>query len=504
MQRLFGKFNKNLKSISYVSIGIILGRIAGFFKHFFIVKYFGITYEADVFFVANTITEMAINIVLAGMLTGAFIPIASEIFVKYGNRKFSEFIKSSFVIIGGIQIISALILYVFSYEVSQIIAPGFSESQKLIISNLFKILSPGILFIGLAAILRGTMNVLESFLVPSLGLFVANGSMILTTILFYKKWGIMAPAIGTSLGFFLWFIMHLPFTYKYFLIKSKINIFDTYLKRLLRNSIPAIGMIFFSNVILIIEKAVASQYLEGTVSELNLAFRLGHIFLSVLILPLTTVLLPKMSKCFGLNNIDGIYALAKKGLQIVTIMLFCFLTIIILNDCLITRLVYGLTGISSSAINIIAKYLTVYSFAIATLFLYMIFMRVLYSIQKPAQLLIANILGVITYTLTTILLNNLLRSYVLPLAYFVYAITITSYLFIYLKRKIFLSYPPILNKPIFFYGLFFMVISLLSKFCLYNSNYLLHILSVIFIIGYLSILWQKGLLKGIDLKRRSE
>ena len=82
MQRLFGKFNKDLKSISYVSIGIILGRIAGFFKHFFIVKYFGITYEADVFFVANTITEMAINIVLAGMLRGEFILIERKIFLK--------------------------------------------------------------------------------------------------------------------------------------------------------------------------------------------------------------------------------------------------------------------------------------------------------------------------------------------------------------------------------------------------------------------------------------
>lgn len=492
--------NRNIRSISYVTIGLLLGKLTGFFKHFVIVKYFGITYDSDLFFVANTITEMAINIVLAGLLTGAFIPIASEILVKYGNIKFSKFVSSSFITIGGILLLASILLYFFSYKVGTLIAPGYNISQHLVISRIFKILSPGILFIGLAAILRGIMHVREDFLIPSFGLFIANGTTIFMTIFFYKKFGILSPAIGVSLGFFLWFLMQLPSTAKYINFKNKFTLSDEYFKKLLKFCIPAITVIFFTNIILIIEKVVASTFVEGTVTQLNLAFRLSHIFSSVLVIPLSTVVLPKMSKHYGRNDFESIFNLSKKSLKIVSLIMFPFLIMIILNSNLITRIIYGVLNLSSVSIDNISGYLIVYSLAIANLFLYLILQRIYYSIQRIKSLVFANLLGVISYLLIVILLKSVLRIYVLPAAYCAFAFTVIMYLLLLLKTKIFYSYPSLLEKTIFFYGFIFMIISLLIKFYLFNNIYLLLLFSITIVFLYLIIISKKESLSMKNFK----
>lgn len=488
--------NKNIRSISYVTIGLILGKLAGFFKHFLIVKYFGLTYDADAFFVANTITEMAINIVLAGLLTGAFVPIASEVFVKHDNKKFSEFINSTFIIIGGFLLLVAILLFIFSFRIAEIIAPGYSLNQHITISQMLRILSPGIVFIGLAAILRGVMHVMEDFLIPSFGLFVANATTIVVTLIFYRRLGIFAPAIGTSLGFFLWFLLQFPFTIKYFKLKSKINLFDNYLKKVFKLLMPSVAIIFFANIILIIEKAVASIFLEGTVSQLNLAFRLANIFSSVLVVPLSTILLPKMAKHFGENKLVKVYELTKRSLKTITLIFFPFLILVIFNNDLLVTFVYKPLNISLESINNISQYLVIYAFAVANLFFYIVLSKVFYSIQKIKNLVIANFLGVILYIITIILFYKTLMIYVLPVAYWVYSATVVIYLFYILKMKIFKMQLLPLNKFMVFWGGIFTAVSLLLKYKLLPhiiSNMFLEFavsLGVIFL--YFLIIKQKG------------
>ena len=492
--------NRNIRSISYITIGLILGKFAGFFKHFTIVKLFGLNYQTDAFFIANTISEMTINILIAGLLSGALIPILSEILVKYGNRKFSEFVSSSFLVIGGVLFLIAIALYIFSYKIGVIIAPGFTEIQYVLLSKIFKILSPGVLFIGLAAVLRGAMHVLEDFLAPSLGLFIANSTTIVIAFLFYNKWGILSVAVGTSLGFFLWFLIHLPFTIKYLSFGNMIHFFDNYLVKLIKFSIPAIAIIFLSNVTLVIEKIVASRFTEGTISELNLAFRLALIFSIILITPLSILLLPKLSKQFGKDNFNRIFDITKKSLKFATVILFPFLVVVLFNGSLLTSLVYGLIGISKNELSNISTYLIMYSFAIGTLFFYTILLKLFYAIQQVNQLVAANILGLVSYLIAIILFTNSLKSYILPIAYWAYSVAVVIYLFYILKCKIFLEYSALLNQKILLFGILFFAFSVLVKYYFVSiqvNNILSLLVSLLLIFFFLLTLSKKKL---FDLK----
>lgn len=190
------------KSIGVVVVGTLLGRLTGFFKHFIIVKLFGLSSSADSFFVVNTVSEIIVNLLIAGLLTGAFIPIASEFMAKANINIFANFFRLCFLLCGSFLLILSGIMFIFSEQLAPTLAPGFSQNQLDEISFLLKILSPGLLFAGFAALLNGVLHVFNDFTVPAFGLFTANCITIIITLTLYSQLGISAPVFGMTLVFF--------------------------------------------------------------------------------------------------------------------------------------------------------------------------------------------------------------------------------------------------------------------------------------------------------------
>jgi putative peptidoglycan lipid II flippase len=465
------KLNAIVKSVSYVTVGLILGKIAAFLKHAIVVKYAGINYDADVFFIANIIPETAINIILAGLLTGAFIPIAGEVLAKQNHAFFRRFISGSFYLLSFILLIIAGIIYIFSFQICTLIAPGFDLPQHAMMAKILQIFSPGIFFIGLAAILTGTMQTLGKFFVPSLGLFIANGTTIIFTILFFNRYGIYAVAAGNSIGFFLWFLSQVPFTFNYFLPKMKFNIKEFYIRKLAKFALPTISIILISNLVLIIEKSVASRFIEGTVTQLNLAFRLTIFFIAMFILPLGTVLLPKMSKEYGKSNIDKLYHLTKQTFLTVTLLLFAVLIFVLLNAKMLTYILYKPTGITNEAVTQIANYLRVYALAFLGQSYYTILLSLFFSTQRIKDLLKANLLGLTVYIAIVFTLYTSLNSYVLPLAYGFSYIIITIYLLWLVDKELFPNQGFILDNVSLLVGFIAVVVTTIFLYITRNINF---------------------------------
>jgi len=491
-----------IKSISYVTIGLILGRLTSFIKHAIIVKYTGITYEADIFFLVNTIPETVINVIIAGILTGAFIPLASQELATKGNVAFKKFVNNSFYIIGVLLLALSGFLFVFSGIISQLLAPGYEFEQQKIVANMLKILSPGILFIGLAAILTGTLQSIEKFFIPSFGLFIANLSTIVVTILFYKEYGIYAAAIGTSIGFFLWFLYQIPYTFKYLMPVYQPDIKSETIRKLFHLTIPTILIIAINNFVLVIEKVFATELVVGTITELNLAFRLALIFSSILVLPLGTVLLPKLSKQYTKDNLDEFFKIIRKAFLFVSILSFAVVMIVLINAQSIAGIIYAPIGISNQAINHIAEYLRLYVFGFLGLFFYPIVLRVFFATQKVKYLLIADILGFISYLFFVILLISHLQSYVLPLGYGIYYFVVVLFLFWIMNRNISSSRQYYLNKFIFKTGFVFTGITLLFVYytMYFEIKFFLQItITILFIGSFLFV--NKKYLSGLLISR---
>lgn len=458
---------KVLISIGYVTVGLVFGKIAAFLKHFIIVKIYNISIITDAFFIANTLNEIFINIVLAGLITGAFIPIASRVSAENGYERFRIFSTTAFNTCGILFVITATALFFFAEQLALILAPTYGTEQLRLVSNLIRIFAPGIFFIGLAVLLTGILQTHEDFRTPSFGFFVHNGVTILFTVFFYKYWGIYAAAIGTTVGFAGWFFIQIPHSIKY--LKKSFKIYDPLLAKVAKIAIPIVLIILLSNMILVIEKVVASDFSEGTVSQLNLGLRLVVITSNLLILPVSTVLLPRMSKYAGEKNYTQLFLVTKKTLEHVSFVLFVALPSVVLNAKLLTYIVYYLTGVGSEALDIIADYFRIYAFAFIGIFYYMILLRLFYSVQRIKELLLANAVGFLCY-IFTLYFKAQIAEQVLPLAYatFYWASTLT--LMIIVKLKVFKSNPFPIASKIIITGIIVSAISVLIGFLIELST----------------------------------
>ncbi len=425
------KIPKFIQSLSIVTIGVLLGKFTGFFKHLFIVKIFGVSLESDSFFIINNISELSVNILLSGIITGAFIPLAGELFVN--NRdKFKTFVSSAFFVFGTTFFCISVLFYIFAIPLSKLLASGFSADQTILIAQLIRILSPGLFFISLAAISRGILHINDKFAVPSFGLLISNLTVIFTTWFFHEKLGIYAPAIGTSLGFFFWFLVQWPGTFQLMSIQLKLT---SNLSKLLKFSIPSVGILFFSNIIFILEKTFASNFHPGTITELNMAFRTSNVFSSLLVIPLGTVLLPKLSKKYNRKNLSEFIQIVKNSVELISYIILTFLIFLVINSQWIIQILWS-NETSINTINV-SQYLIIYTIAISCLFYYIILNRIFFAMQKLQYLVISNFLGFIVYLLIIFLLKDIFQVIVFPYAFLGYAITVILYLGLIFNFKLF-------------------------------------------------------------------
>jgi peptidoglycan biosynthesis protein MviN/MurJ (putative lipid II flippase) len=217
-------------------------------------------------------------------------------------------------------------------------------------------------------------------------------------------------------------------------------------------------------MVLIIEKRIASEFIEGTVTHLNLAFRLTLFFSNALIFPLGTVLLPKMAKVYWKSNTDKLYHLIYRALLIVTIVLFIVLITVLLNAKLITYVIYKPVGLTSQSIAQIASYLRIYAISFLGLFYYLIMVRLFYSTQHINDLLKSNLIGLGVYILFVYSIKSVIGSIVLPLGYALFYLTNTIYLYWRTKRVIFKDNPSILNGYVFISGLIIMILTIIITY----------------------------------------
>jgi len=121
---------------SFIILTTVFSQILGILKYRLLVSLFGASSDLGVFFAAFRIPDFVFQVVVAGALSASFIPIFTEFLANNKKKEAYEF-TSALITIGIIFFIfiSAIII-VFSYQLSGMIAPGFSKNELRLMANL--------------------------------------------------------------------------------------------------------------------------------------------------------------------------------------------------------------------------------------------------------------------------------------------------------------------------------------------------------------------------------
>src|SRR3989344_1514170 len=183
---------------SFIILTTVFSQILGILKYRLLVSLFGASSDLGVFFAAFRIPDFVFQVVVAGALSASFIPIFTEFLANNKKKEAYEFT-------------SALII-VFSYQLSGMIAPGFSKNELRLMANLMIIIQLSQVFFILGTIVTGMLQSFQHFVIPGLANAFYNFGIILGLIIFsnFLGFGIYGATTGVLIGAMLFLLVQLP------------------------------------------------------------------------------------------------------------------------------------------------------------------------------------------------------------------------------------------------------------------------------------------------------
>lgn len=187
-----------------------LSRVLGAVRELVIANTFGTSHTLDDYRVAFGVPDLLFNLLLAGAISSAFIPVLSE-FLAHGDRQRAREVSER-VLNTALLILTAgaALLFVVAPIYVSLIAFGYSPHDHELIVGLTRILLLQPIFLGAGGLVIGILTAYQRFLAQALAPLFYNGSIIVAAAVFAPHYGVTALAIGVVVGALLHVGVQLP------------------------------------------------------------------------------------------------------------------------------------------------------------------------------------------------------------------------------------------------------------------------------------------------------
>ncbi|MCX7794528.1 MAG: murein biosynthesis integral membrane protein MurJ [Thermodesulfovibrionales bacterium] len=310
-----------------MSFATFLSRISGYIKDMVLAGFFGASLVADTFFVAFRIPNLLRELFAEGSMSSAFIPVLTEQRALRGDEEAKKIVRIVFtfvvIIVGALSLLGIL----FAPFIVKLIAPGFiPHREKFDLTVLLtRIMFPFLLFISLASLVMGALNVKKVFFIPAFAPVMLNLSIIICLLLFgpYLSPPIISVAIGVSFGGLLQFIFQIPSFFKQgYDLRPEWDFKHEALKKIALLLVPSTMAMAVSQINIFISTILASFLKEGSITYLYYAMRLIQFPIGIFGVAMGMAVLPFFSE----HASRGEYGLLKKDFSFAIRLLF-FITI---------------------------------------------------------------------------------------------------------------------------------------------------------------------------------
>lgn len=194
----------------FIILTTVFSQFLGFLKYRLLVSIFGASPELGVFLAAFRVPDFVFQIVIAGALSSAFIPIFSE-FLSEEKKKEAHDFASSIINLGLVVfVILSILIILFAYQLSSLVAPGFSPAELQLMATLTRVIVLSQLFFTVGLIITAMLQSYHHFLIPGIASSFYNIGIITALLVLAPTWGIYGASIGVLFGSILFLIVQLP------------------------------------------------------------------------------------------------------------------------------------------------------------------------------------------------------------------------------------------------------------------------------------------------------
>ena len=296
------KSKKIFKATFLVMVITIVSRFLGLIRDSLVAYYFGASAITDAYKAAVMVPETLFTIIGLGVST-VFIPMLSKIRYRDSKKKMFEFANN----VIGILIILSLSIFIlgniFTENIVNIIAPGFSRENMELAINLTRISLINLLFMSINVCFLSILQVCEDFVIPSiLGMFF-NAPIILYLIIF-KDVNILGVTIANVIGNILRVVVQIPSLYRQgYNIKFRFKINDNDIKRMFVLLVPVIIGAGANSINMVVDTNIGSTLGVGIMSNLEYGQKIISFINTAITTSIVSVMYPLMAN--KLNEKDN-------------------------------------------------------------------------------------------------------------------------------------------------------------------------------------------------------
>ncbi len=430
------KSSKVLKSAAMISVFTLISKFLGFIREMLIASKYGSGYETDTYFVAMTATTIIMTTFGAALNT-SLIPVFSEVESLRGKEGKLKFFNNILNVIFFLTVVLALFSFILSPLIIKVLATGFEGEQLELAVKLNRIGLPIIISLGFTYVFSGFLQSSQIFGPSAIMGIPYNFVFIFFLLILAKKeyiYGLMLASVIASTTQFLIqvpAIRHQGFRYRLY-----VNFKDRYLRKIFTLIVPVLLGSTVQHINTIIDKTLASNLVDGSISSLNYAAKLNDVVVSVFIAAITTVVFPMLSRAFAQGDGKAIRSIMRQGINtIFVITVPATIGIMILSEPIV-RIFFERGAFDSTATTMTSGALFFYSIGLVGISLRLMLNKVFYSFHDTKTPMVNGILSVGLNIILNFILVRFMAHRGLALATSISAIFTSILLLFSLRRKI--------------------------------------------------------------------
>jgi putative peptidoglycan lipid II flippase len=424
------KLNIKKNGVFFVMLILVITKIFGFFKLRIIAQLFGVSHELDVFWAAFTIPDMLFNILVAGSINAAIIPIFSEIFYKKGKDRLDKFFNYLLIIISIVIISLAVVLFIFTPHITNLIIKSetlqsvlnFSERitnpdfELFVKLTRIMLLSP--ILLSISSLITAYLQIEKEFFTTSLAPLFYNIAMTIGPVITIAllKMGVDGIAISAVIVSVLHLVIQIPKFLSHYKARFVVSFravkeafVDTHTIQALKLAIPRTIGIIGEQINTVVNTLISFSLAAGALSAYRFAISL-HLFpINIIGSAVAQVVLPDLAQ--HSSDKEKFVGILNKSIQFSLYLILPITAIFIVLRLPIVRLAYGSGAFDWRATILTAWCLVLLGFSIIGQTVVQIILRAFYALKETRLPLIAIIFGIILNIFLAYYLTNFFSHY---------------------------------------------------------------------------------------------
>ena len=379
-----------------VSGAYLVSRVLGYVRVVVIGSTLGAGPELDAFFAAFRIPDLIFQLVAAGTVAAALVPmVAGELVTGRTSRAWHIVSTIASLMTVGLVILVS-VAWLAAPVLVPLIAPGFAGGQLQQTIELTRLMLLAPMFLALGGVATSALNAHNRFAASALAPIVYNLAIIGAALILTHSLGVTGLAIGVVVGSLGHLLVQLPpLARAGFRFTPNLDAGDPEVRQALRLMGPRTVALGAGQITFVVATAFASGLAAGSVTAFTFAFTVFSIPLSVIGVPLGIVALPTLSRDLARGAVDEFVALMSRAIRLI---LFLILPLVALGIALrgpATTVLFNHGKFTGESVQLVAATLLVLLLALPGEGLLTILVRAFYANRDTRTPALAAILGVV-------------------------------------------------------------------------------------------------------------